>query len=496
MLPQLKHFPVNWIDGMKISKSHFLQQERALNDQIRDVAGIQLNSYSYGLLPQSSSTKTPLDIQVNSDHSGYIRVRVAECRAITPGGVRIEITQHTQPVEASLQIQEMQAQAYELILVADPFSRVPIGQPSPDETPLRQPNTNTNYRLEILPHPQTHQPEYSIYQLSIGRLRVDGEVVKLSEHYMPPCMQVSSLPRMLAIYNRLLQQLGHAEIATTDVIQKMLSKPNTTNIDNAILVVAQQTMTYLANGIDTFRLRYSQQPPLLMVEYFVRWARAISLTLNTLLRKDREDLLNYIHAWFELTPREFESLLRNLLTLEYSHDESQEALTKVENFSDKMVKLFQKLGEMQHSRDFVEKQKIFGWLITHTTNRQKQAFTITDKNIVIGREEVGQTDCDIPLPGDLQISRKHARLNVSHSDDNVEFSITDLNSANGIYVHDTQTRLKPNQTFNLVDGDTFQIGKTNLVLIKYGEILGEAEAIQRVKSMRQYSIIEKAPQVL
>ncbi|GEO04177.1 hypothetical protein AAE02nite_18410 [Adhaeribacter aerolatus] len=496
MLPHLKHFPVNWIDGMKISKAHFLQQENALSDQIRDVAGMQMNAYSYGLLPQSSSTKQPLDIQLNFDHSGYVKVKVIECRAVTPGGVRIEITHQTQPVEASLQIQEMRAQAYELILVADPFTRVPMGQPDPEETPKRPPHTITNYRLEILPYPQTYHPEFSVFQLSIGRLRVEGELVKLSEHYIPPCMQVSSYPRMLAIYNRLLQQLNNAEIAATEVIQKMLSKPNPTNVDNGILAVAQQTMIFLANGMDTFRLIYHQQPPLLMVEYFVRWARVISLTLNTLLRKDREDLLNYLHAWFELAPREFENLLRGLLTLEYAHNESQEALSKVEYFADKMVQLLQKLGEMQHSGNFAEKPKVFGWLVVHTAGRPKQSYAIPEKNLVLGREEFGQLTCDIPLTGDLSISRRHARLNVLDLGNNLDFSITDLNSANGIYIHDTQTRLKANQTFSLVDGDTFQVGKTNLVLCRFGETNSEAEAIQRVTSMKMYPVVDLIPQLI
>jgi hypothetical protein len=496
MLPQIKHFPVNWVDGMKISKSHFIQQENAKNDQIRDLAGLLITSYNYGLLPQHNSTKQPLDIQFSSDHAGVVKVKVASCRAITPGGVRIEITDQTYPVEASLQIKEMQVTAYELILVADPFNRTPIGQPNPEESPIRQPFTTTTYRLEILPYPQNYHPEFSAFQLSIGRLRVDGDVVKLSEHYIPPCVQVSSFPRLLAIHNRLQHQLGNAEIAATEVIQKMLSKTSANNVDNAILTIAQQTMTFLANGIDTFRMIYNQQPPLLMVEYFVRWARVISLTLNTLLRKDREDLLNYLHAWFELAPREVENLLRSLLTLEYSHNESQDALAKVEIFAEKVVQLLQKLGEMQHSRDFAEKPKVFGWLVVNTEGKPKQVFTLKEKSIIIGREEVGQITCDIPLPGDLEISRRHAKVNVLDNNNNLEFSITDLNSANGIYIHDTQTRLKPNQTFSLVNGDTFQIGKTNLVLCKYGENQNEADVLNSISNLQMYPVKELVHQLI
>ena len=51
MQEPLKHFPVNWIDGMKINKNHFLQQERAFVDQLKDITSLGLHQNNYGLLP-------------------------------------------------------------------------------------------------------------------------------------------------------------------------------------------------------------------------------------------------------------------------------------------------------------------------------------------------------------------------------------------------------------------------------------------------------------
>ena len=36
MVPKIKHHAVNWIDGMKISKSHFAETNNFIYDQIRD----------------------------------------------------------------------------------------------------------------------------------------------------------------------------------------------------------------------------------------------------------------------------------------------------------------------------------------------------------------------------------------------------------------------------------------------------------------------------
>lgn len=36
MIQPIKHFAVNWVDGMKISKDHLVQQEDFMIDSIRD----------------------------------------------------------------------------------------------------------------------------------------------------------------------------------------------------------------------------------------------------------------------------------------------------------------------------------------------------------------------------------------------------------------------------------------------------------------------------
>ncbi len=453
MLPQIKYMPVNWVDGMKISRTHLQHLENAISDHIRDAAGVRMTNYNYGLLPTGIAARQSLDLHVFHDSSGYLKVKVLECRAITPGGVRIEITPQSKPVESGLALNELKAQAYELIIVADPFTRVPFGQPDPEESSIRQPYTTAHYRLDIVPFPRTAHPEFSAYSLCVGRLRVDGEVVKLSEQYIPPCTQTASHARLMAIHGHLLAMMGNAEVTITEIHQKFLAKSSPVHTEKGILELARQSSFFLANHLDTVRLTGSQQPPVFLVECFMKWARVINTTLNNMLRKDREDLLNYIHSWFELAPREFENMLRSLLSTEYDHNDPLEALVKVEAFAGRMLKLLQKMAEL-HPSEGQQKPKIAGWLVLNSANRSRQAFAISTENVVVGREETGQNHCDIAIPGDLGISRRHVRINVTDSNGHTEFSITDLNSANGIYVHDTDTRLKANQTFTLVDGDT------------------------------------------
>ena len=87
MVGDLSHLPVNWIDGMKISRKHFEETENFVQDQIRDGIAQHLTDYNFGILPAENS----LDLSVSCDFSQQINIELKACKAITPNGSRIQI---------------------------------------------------------------------------------------------------------------------------------------------------------------------------------------------------------------------------------------------------------------------------------------------------------------------------------------------------------------------------------------------------------------------
>ena len=77
MPSEIKHFPVNWVDGMKISKSHLLAFQHAIDDQIRDSISISHSSLNFGLLPYA---KIPNDLSINVDQAGNIHINLKNMR--------------------------------------------------------------------------------------------------------------------------------------------------------------------------------------------------------------------------------------------------------------------------------------------------------------------------------------------------------------------------------------------------------------------------------
>src|SRR5690349_4568081 len=91
MLPEMQYHPVNWVDGMKISKKQFIEFENFVTDQARDAVGLQLNNYAYGLIPAPANNQPSLELQIHCDHTQQVGVKLLTCRAVTANGSRIEI---------------------------------------------------------------------------------------------------------------------------------------------------------------------------------------------------------------------------------------------------------------------------------------------------------------------------------------------------------------------------------------------------------------------
>jgi hypothetical protein len=79
----LKYYNVNWINGMKIRKDHFIQQENAFEDRMKDVAACFLNGFNYGLLPTWGSKDTSSKVIMKISNQKFLNISISQFRALT-----------------------------------------------------------------------------------------------------------------------------------------------------------------------------------------------------------------------------------------------------------------------------------------------------------------------------------------------------------------------------------------------------------------------------
>lgn len=93
MAENIKHFPVNWIDGMKINKNHFITLQDNIEDLVRDARNLGVSELNYGLM--STNLTRPFQYSIFIDAHNELSVSIKLIKAVTPGGGRIEITDYT-----------------------------------------------------------------------------------------------------------------------------------------------------------------------------------------------------------------------------------------------------------------------------------------------------------------------------------------------------------------------------------------------------------------
>ncbi|HKR04544.1 MAG TPA: hypothetical protein VJY62_07895, partial [Bacteroidia bacterium] len=337
MLP-LKHKAVNWIDGMKISKDHFIQQEFFYTDQIRDAAAGQLSRINYGLLsPVDESGKT-LNVKINVDPAKVIRVDLLECHAITSNGERIEIATNNaiklnndqDKLVADFDYTESREKTFYVVVSVNLFSRNPVGQMDPDEIPARYPFVTPQYTVEILPESQISSSENSI--LLIGKLQLIAGRMQVDNKFIPACIAVKNHPLLHEAYYNLGNQLGETANLNLSIVQNVHAKSQLTSMVKSFLALSEKVSDFFASELGRFRWIIADLPPVFFVEYFIRFAYIIKFSLERLPAKDKEELMSYFSEWTEVSVSDMNDKITKMIRTEYNHDDIAQSLNVAEEF--------------------------------------------------------------------------------------------------------------------------------------------------------------------
>ncbi|MEZ0485637.1 hypothetical protein [Fibrella aquatica] len=367
MLPQLNHWPVNWADGMKITRSHLLATDDATRDLARDAAGSLLSGLDYGLLTPAAGHESPLTITCDGDS-----VVLSVCRAITPGGARIELsTNPTDSLHLPLStVRESWVRtglsAGYVVVEVNPFDPQPHGEPNPDEEPLRFPSVRPNLRISAVSVDKLHTTLASAYHIPVAKLLLANGVFSLAIDYLPPTRAVGSHQDYRDLYHKLRKRLGELlQYATAIVVRVRTNarsgQPNA--LATSIGYVAEACLHSLGNQLDDFQLRGLHDAPVGLVSTGKRLARHLQIAIQSTPDREREAMFNYIKNWTSVTPVEWETALQQLLDTPYEHADCQPVMLAFVRLNECLIKLFSKLSELNYherSKDefFVEKQDV------------------------------------------------------------------------------------------------------------------------------------------
>ena len=283
MLPDIRYFPVNWVDGMKISSRDFIAFENAVLDNVRDVRSSQLNAYQYGLLPTNHIETDNYPKLVYDQVNGMLVLK--ECRAVTPGGQRVEITEanferNRYPAQLpAVSLSTQETGRFDVYVRVDVSERVGAGEFAANNPP-RYSLVSPSYQLSLRPHDgvlveQENFLKISELEVREGRL----EILTSTKRYIPPCVSMNAFMGLKRFH-------GVGEERLKAIVQHYLHLNRRMNgeIRNEIaleaVLLSEKLVSAVVASLSHYRYLLPLYPPIFTVVYFKDYARAVQFQLE------------------------------------------------------------------------------------------------------------------------------------------------------------------------------------------------------------------------
>lgn len=362
MRDRLKHYFVNWVDGMKINKSHFVDQNNAIKDVLHDTASLHLTPHQYGVLPPSVAGENTFSVRVSLDNQNTLRVVVEACQAVTPGGVRISLPAFSSPVSTEADcmpatILPFSSASNELdwwiVLIVHPFQTQAAGAPDLTENPPRYPFLVPSYTIEVVPSSQYKQFTYYPYALTIGKIFVVNNEISLVDFYIPPCYSVSAHPELVSLLSEFDVFLASLERQCTQIVQKIFRKNQQNEISDLVMFLCDRVMLFLGQALTAARWTLLYESPSALFFTMASLARVLKNTIDLRIGSGKEELMNYLSEWCELKQGELESMLSSIAGMTYDHNDVNKNISEVAVFVKVVSRLFGTLSKLE----FIGKRK-------------------------------------------------------------------------------------------------------------------------------------------
>lgn len=379
MLPQIDHLPVNWVDGMKISRKHFTHFEHFVSDHLRDASALGLTTYAYGLL---ASDAPDFSLRVITDSGQNVRVQLTNCRAVTGAGCRIEIIGGQVELSTNLpailekyNLPPADEQQFLIVLSVDIFARQPEGQPANNEPFPRPPFTRPTYTLSIVPSFQydagnrngspgaTHyaSAQFESSHLIVGRLNAKFGQLTNDDNFIPACAAINAHVGLRTWVDQSAKLFAELQRDAYRIVTKVLRKRRTQEAFKAgplaelIRVLAEQVAHSLDDVLNHLQYGGHEQPPLAYLKLIARATRTLKTTLDCLAEEDKnapavgqELVLPYFQSWTNIEPATFDGAVNALINYPYQHTNVAEHLRVVNRCWELLQTIFRKMTELEY----------------------------------------------------------------------------------------------------------------------------------------------------
>lgn len=379
MAENIKHFPVNWIEGMKINKNHFIELQDNIEDLVRDARNLETSDLNYGLL--STNLSSPFLYSISIDTHNELSIDIKMLKAVTPSGGRIEITDLTGSFSEKIELKDFDFKEnnYYLLLNVDPYHRIPSGEQNMLETPPRFPYARSKYFLTTIIESDVNQNNIGALQFPIAKFKTSSDSYEILTDYIPPCLTVNSHPNLISLFENYDLFFKQIEFHSVQIIQKIKfrSKAEDENIiASMVLEACNKSLNYVEKYITMNKWTNYSTKPIDILSNIVGFARTLKNCFDTFSGDGKEMLFNYFSEWTDTKSGDFERLFTDAINVKYNPFDIRETVDQTTYFISKIDNLYSILNQL----DYIGRKRDTGIFVNENILKNDKSTSIFSQN--------------------------------------------------------------------------------------------------------------------
>jgi len=362
---------INWINGMKLGKAHFLELQSAIWSSLSQSRSLSVSDFNYGVLrkgEESSSFKADINIQ----QPNIIEVDVKKMTAITANGSLIVVNE-SDKVKGYFQLDQLELKdenaKYYAIVTADATNPVPYGTPNTDEIPVRLPYLRPSYMVDLISENHLADRTRPGHVIPIAAFLIQRGRIRRIDEYIVPFYRNEDSEEASSFADSYIEFLLKLEDCCTETISKARNKERITNLYKNAIYLCDRLLPQIENSLLHLKLSKYSLNILSFQESSCTLARNIHNSLQIIDPKEREELIQYIAEQTSLTSGEYAQMLGRLFQSEYDHWNIADTLTLLSGFCKITLQLFTKIKESE----YVGKKQDAGIIIDERVKKEEES---------------------------------------------------------------------------------------------------------------------------
>lgn len=353
-MKKIDHLPVNWVNGQKISSSHFFETYYNVVEMQKLNREDTLTSYNYGLGQSMEGADHSVVLDVRGETAKTLTVRLISCNAVTRNGFHISYTKDLYGdfiPEATLQNMDIDLSTRQVVcvmLTVNPYKMLPVGVPDPETTPLHHPYVLPEITLQLVAEQNLNKAFLEGNSLIVSKIVVDNGTFAVDEDYIPAIQQTNFFDKASEFLTYFEKTLEETHNNALKVYSKNITNPHRSVLADNTFALCDVIKAFYGRHI--FELKYilGEQAPIHVVHLANELATLLLSTLRSLPEKDFETLLQYFDEWTNIRPSEFMNNASKVAHISYNHGEISQSFSLIYAFLKVIHTLFQKLSDLEY----------------------------------------------------------------------------------------------------------------------------------------------------